>query len=130
MGVLYLYRKQYPDAERFFLRSLSMMEKGMGPDHPMQVRTLSNLAMLAGKTGDRKAAEEWLNRALELTERRLGTAHPVYGMLLVNYASYLHEDGQKSRAKALRAKASQILKDAGRRNGIGATIDVSALKGK
>jgi hypothetical protein len=38
--------------------------------------------------------------------------------------------GDKSQAKALDARSTQILKERGRRNGVGAVIDVNSLRGK
>jgi hypothetical protein len=42
----------------------------------------------------------------------------------------LREGGEKSQAKALKARSEQILKDSSRRNGIGASIDIHSLRSK
>lgn len=127
LGVVHLYQKDYAESERLLLAALATMQKALGPDHPLQLRALGNLATLADRLGNRELAEARLKQALELAERRLGRDHPVYGALLSNYAAHVREGGDKSRAKALQAQAVRILKDSGRRNGIGAVIDVNAL---
>jgi tetratricopeptide (TPR) repeat protein len=130
LGVVRLLQKRFTEAERLLRAALALMEQHLGPDHPMLIRTVNNLATVENRTGRREAAGESLRRAMSITEKSLGTEHPVYGALLANYATYLRQGGEKSRARALEAKSTQILQDAGRRNGIGAVVDVSALRGK
>jgi hypothetical protein len=48
--------------------------------------------------------------------------------VLAWYAIYLRQTGDKARAKAMEAQSSQILKESGRRNGVGLLIDVTALR--
>ena len=102
----------------------------MGPDHPMLVRILNNLASLENRTGHREEAGQRLRRALDIAERRLGPEHPSYAALLANYAAFLRQGGDKSRAKELAAQSTEILKDSSRRNGLGAVVDISSLRRK
>ena len=111
-------------------RALAMMEENTGPDHPMLARTLNNLASLEARTGHREEAGKSLRRALDIAERRLGPEHPVYAAILGNYAAFLRQGGEKSQAKVLEARSSQILKDSSRRNGIGTVIDIHSLRSK
>jgi Tfp pilus assembly protein PilF len=130
LGVLHFRQKNNAEAERLLLRSLATMEQHLGPDHPMLTRTLSSLASLASVAGRRDEAGERLRRALDIAERRLGEDHPVYGAILGSYAAFLRQGGEKSRAKAMEARSSQILKDSVRRNGLGGVIDISSLRRK
>jgi len=130
LGALRVYKGEYAEGERLLMQALETIEKRMGPDHPLLLRTLSNLASVAGRMGNREAAGARLNRAMDLAGKRLGADHPLYGILLANYAAYLREGGDKSGAKAVQARSVQILKNSGRSNGIGAVVDISALKGQ
>jgi tetratricopeptide (TPR) repeat protein len=128
MGVALFAARQYAESERSFLRALTIAELHGGSEHPLLTRILSNLATIELRDGRREEAPEKLRRALGIAKTHLGVGHPMYGMLLAQYAGYLREAGEKSQAKALEAQSSQILKENGRRNGIGALIDVTALK--
>jgi tetratricopeptide (TPR) repeat protein len=118
------------EAERRFLRGLAITEQNGGASHPLMLRVLCNLAAIELHDGRREEAGVRLRRALEIAEAKLGTAHPMYGSLLAWYAVYLRQTGEKSRAKAMETQAAQIVRDSGRRNGLGAVIDVTALRGK
>ena len=128
LGVALFAARQYAESERLFLRALTTAELHGGSEHPLLMRILSNLAAIDLRDGRREEAGEKLRRALRIAETHLGVEHPMYGSLLAQYAGYLREAGEKSQAKALEAQSSQILKENGRRNGIGAVIDVTALK--
>jgi tetratricopeptide (TPR) repeat protein len=128
LGVVRFLEKNNEEARRLFLQALAMMEQRLGPEHPMLVRILSNLGSLETRTGHREEADRTLRRALDIAERRLGTENPCYAALLASYASFLRQGGDKSQAKVLEAQSSQILKDNGRRNGLGAVVDVNSLR--
>ncbi len=130
LGVARFFLGKSDEARSLLLHALAIVEGKMGPDHPMLVRTLNNLASLANRTGHRDEGGERLRRALDIAERRLGPDHPVYAAVLANYAEFLRLCGEKSQAKALAARSSEILKDSSRRNGIGAVIDIHSLRGK
>ena len=91
---------------------------------------MNNLASLENRTGHREEAGQSLRRALDIAEKRLGPEHPLYARLLANYAAFLRQGGEKSQAKVLEARSTQILKDSSRRNGFGAVIDVNSLRCK
>ncbi|HKA00688.1 MAG TPA: tetratricopeptide repeat protein [Candidatus Solibacter sp.] len=118
------------EPERLLQRALTMAEGHAGGSHPMLPRILMNLAAVALQRGHREEAGARLSRAMEITAARLGTEHPAYGSLLGAYAVYLRQVGEKSRAREMEARSNQILKDNGRRNGLGAVIDVTALQRK
>jgi tetratricopeptide (TPR) repeat protein len=62
---LQLYRTQglYAQAALFYERSLAIMEKALGPNHPDMAASLENLAQFYWKTGREKTAEELEKRA-------------------------------------------------------------------
>jgi tetratricopeptide (TPR) repeat protein len=130
LAVVRFYQKNFPESLRLFEESITGFEAHMGPDHPMLVRTLNNYACVQGLTGQREKAGETLRRAVDIAEKRLGQEHPLYGMVLASYAAHVREAGDKKTAKVLAAKSSKILRETGRRNGLGAVIDVNALRSK
>jgi len=61
---------RYAEAEKLFRRSLSILEKSLGPDHPSVVAVLDNLANLYASQGKRREAEKMETRASALRARR------------------------------------------------------------
>lgn len=130
LAVVRFFEKDYAGTERLLLQALDLLERRMGPDHPMLIRTLSNLASLYKGRGRLEESGERLRRAMSIAERRLGVDHPIYGAVLASYADYLRRQGEKSQAKAIEAKSLQILKNSDRINGLGSVVDITALKEK
>ena len=130
MGVAYFADRNYPEAERVLVKGATLIEQHAGADHPMLIRMLCNLASVQVRTARREEARLTLRRALNIAETRLGADHPMYGIVLASYAGYLRQAGDKSQAKALEAKSMRIMRDSGRRNGLGAVIDITALQRK
>jgi tetratricopeptide (TPR) repeat protein len=118
------------EPERLLQRALATAEGHAGVNHPMLPRILMNLAAIALHSGRPEEAGARLSRAMEIAVARLGPEHPAYGTLLAGYAVYLRQVGEKSRAREMEARSSQILRESGRRNGLGAVIDVTALRRK
>ena len=127
-----LRRMQGRDKEAVPLleRSLGIFESQNGRDHPALLRGLNNLATAYAFTRRREEADATFRRALALAEKYLGTNHPTYGSVLSNYAEFLHMSGRKAEARTLAAQANDVLRDSARRNGLGMTVDASALRPK
>ena len=130
LGVVRYFEGNPEEAKRLILQGLTMMEEHLGPEHPMLIRFLNNLAPLQNLSGHREEAGQGLRRALDIAKTRLGAEHPTYALLLSNYAAFLRQGGDKSGAKVLEAQSTQILKDSGRINGVGVVIDVNSLRSK
>ncbi len=128
LGVVRFLEGKYEEARRLFLEAVAMIEERWGPEHPMLARMLNNLASVENRSGHREEAGQRIRRALEIAEKRLGPDHPSYAALLANYAAFLRQGGDKSGAKALEARSTQIMKDSSQRNGLGAVIDVNSLR--
>jgi Tfp pilus assembly protein PilF len=54
---------QYAQAEPLYKRSLAIMEKALGPEHPAVATSLENMAVLFRKTGREKEAKALEKRA-------------------------------------------------------------------
>jgi tetratricopeptide (TPR) repeat protein len=128
LGVVRFEEGNPEEARRLILEALTALERHLGLDHPMLVRILNNLASLANRSGHREEAGQLLRRSLDIAEKRLGPEHPAYALLLGNYAAFLRQGGDKSGAKVLEAQSTRILKDIGRRNGLGDVVDVNSLR--
>ncbi len=81
---------------------------------------MANSYAKAGRFND---ACPLFQRALTLGEDQL-----IYGVLLQNYGDVLRKLGQKHEGQLLRSKGILTQKAFLRRNGIGSTIDISALR--
>jgi tetratricopeptide (TPR) repeat protein len=128
LGVVRFLEGNYEEARRLFLEAVAMIEQRLGPEHPLLARILNNLASVENRTGHREEAGRSIRRALDIAEKWLGPDHPSYAALLANYAAFLRQGGDKSQAKALEARSTQIMRDSSLRNGLGAVIDVSSLR--
>jgi tetratricopeptide (TPR) repeat protein len=128
LAVARVYQGRLAEAEDLLQRSLAELEKHGGPEHPLLVRALYNLALIQQRRKETKAAGATWNRTVDLAAKTMGIEHPVYGEILAGYAKYVREAGDKKRGKALAARAAEIRRDSDRRNGVGAVIDASALQ--
>ena len=128
MGALRRLQGRHEEAAQFFQESVTSIESHLGPDHPLLIRSLNNLAMAYVSLGNREGAEAAFERALAVAEKRLGTATPVYAKVLLNYGNVQRRFGNKKAATAMEARAKAILGDTARINGTGMTVDVSAFQ--
>jgi tetratricopeptide (TPR) repeat protein len=63
LAALYYLQGRYAQAEPLYKRSLAIMEKALGPDHPDVALSLENLAALYRATNRMKEAEVLEKRA-------------------------------------------------------------------
>ncbi|MEI7835985.1 MAG: tetratricopeptide repeat protein, partial [Planctomycetota bacterium] len=82
------------EAEPLFKRSLAVMEKALGAEHPDVAIALFNLAMVYLKQGDCAAAGPLLNRALAIREKALGAEHLDVMIALFNLAGPYYPQGK------------------------------------
>ncbi len=60
------------DAEPLYKRSLAILEKALGPEHPNVAMSLNNLALLYEAQGRYGDAEPLYKRSLAISEKVLG----------------------------------------------------------
>ncbi len=66
LGALYQSQGEYTQAEPLFERSLAILEKALGPDHPNVATSLENLADLYRATKRGSEAEALEQRAAKI----------------------------------------------------------------
>jgi tetratricopeptide (TPR) repeat protein len=99
----------YERARPLFERALAVAGKVFGPEHPMSLNSLSNLAhMLMDQGNDLAAARLLFERALAITERVLGPEHPRMATSLNDLALLLHHQGDLAAARPLYERALTI----------------------
>jgi CHAT domain-containing protein len=86
LALLYYAQGRYAEAEPLYKRSLSIREKGLGPDHPDVGGSLNNLAALYRAQGRYAEAEPLYKRTVSLFDKALGPDHPLVGTSLNNLA--------------------------------------------
>jgi tetratricopeptide (TPR) repeat protein len=128
LGVLRRFEGHNEEGLHMIEAALALSEAMLGPDHPMLLGELANLATAYVELHRNEEAGALFQRAVDIAEKRLGPQHPDYGHALSNYAKFLRKTGRKAEAKPLEVRADGILKDSARSNGRGMTIDVSSFR--
>ncbi len=104
---LYIAGK-FSEAEPLFRRSLAILEKTLGPEHPSVATGLNNLGMLYHNQGKYAEAEPLLRRALAIREKLLGPAHPDVATSLNNLAFLYSAQGHYAQAESLYRRSLEI----------------------
>jgi hypothetical protein len=76
LAQLYDDQRRPTEAEPLLKRSLAILEKALGPNHPDVATALANLAQLYDDQGRPAEAEPLLKRSLAILEKVLGPDHP------------------------------------------------------
>ncbi|OYQ64010.1 hypothetical protein B9G53_13750 [Pseudanabaena sp. SR411] len=67
------------------MRSLSILERQLGADHPSVAASLNNLALLYEAQGKYSEAEPLYLRAIQIFKKALGSGHPNTVTVRQNY---------------------------------------------
>jgi tetratricopeptide (TPR) repeat protein len=92
------------EAECLYGRSLAILERELGPDHPDLATLFHNLGGLAHARGDYAAAEPPARRSVELRRKAFGDDHPAVAADVAALAAVLD-------ALCLDAEAEQLFRD-------------------
>jgi CHAT domain-containing protein/Tfp pilus assembly protein PilF len=101
LAVLYKQQGRYGDAEPLYKRSLAILEKAVGLDHPKVATSLTNLAALYDSQNRYADAEPLYKRSLAIREKALGPVHPDVANSLHNLAGLYKEQGRYADAEPL-----------------------------
>src|SRR3990170_1827524 len=76
LGWLLYDQKKFAEAERYYQRSLGVLQEALGPDHPKLATPFSNLAKLYMDQGKRQLAENLFEDSIRILVKAYGQAHP------------------------------------------------------
>jgi tetratricopeptide (TPR) repeat protein len=96
------------EAEPRLKRALAMDEKTLGPEHPVVVADLNNLAVAYQRQGRLAEAESVLKRALAISEKTRGPGYPELSTTLDNLANVYQDQGRLAEAESLFKRALAI----------------------
>lgn len=102
----------YEPAKVLHERSLDILEKTLGPDHPDVATILNNLALVHESMGAYEEAKVLHKRSLEIEENAQGPDHPNVATTLTNLASVHLDTGAYEDAKVLYERALAIRRKA------------------
>jgi CHAT domain-containing protein/Tfp pilus assembly protein PilF len=105
-----LYRAgKYDEALPLVEHVLEIRERVLGPEHPVVVATVNNLAILYQLIGDYTKAESLFQRTLTIKEKAHGPEHSDVARLLNNLAFLYKSRGDYAKAEPLYLRALTIL---------------------
>jgi tetratricopeptide (TPR) repeat protein len=128
LAVLRFDQERYQESVDLQRESIRVFETALGKEHPSLVAPLNNLATTYVRMRRFDDAERTLQRAINVCKKTLGEDDAHYAVLLENYAVVLRKLDRKRESKMFQAQGQQIERASNRRNGIGSTISVSALR--
>jgi tetratricopeptide (TPR) repeat protein len=117
------------EARALYERTLAIYRAGM-PGHPAEAVVLRHLAELDARGGDFSRADAKFQEALGICERTLPPGHPQAGAILQAYGYFLNQAGRRKEARAVSARANDILIKGMRDSGSAYTVEVNTLRGK
>mgnify|MGYP001580384608 CR=1 FL=1 len=108
LGLMFLAKSLYDEAEPLMRRALAIDEASFGADHPDVARDLNNLAQLLHDTNRLSEAEPLMQRALAIDETSLGADHPNVAIRLNNLARLFQATNRLTEAEPLFRRALAI----------------------
>ncbi len=94
-------KRNYPEAEKWYLESKAIREKVPGKVHPDYAGSLNNLAILYTDMGNYEKAESFHLEAKAIREKVPGNEHPDYAWTLSNLGMLYWEMGNYEKAEPL-----------------------------
>ncbi len=108
LASLYQSQGKYDEAEPIQKRTLAILEKALGDEHPKVATCLNNLAALYQSQGKFDEAEPIQKRALAIAEKALGDEHPDVATGLNNLAGLYDSQGKYGEAEPIYKQALAI----------------------
>lgn len=100
LALNHLLREDYAEGIPLLRRSIALIEAGYGPEHPLLVVEVNNLANALQSSGELDAARAPFNRALSLARQVHGTDSLMTLQIQSNYADLLRQLGEPQAAAA------------------------------
>ena len=76
LASMYIPQGRFGEAEPLVKRSIAILEKALGPEHPDVASSLNTLASVYKSQGRYGEAEPLFKRSLAIWEKVLGPEHP------------------------------------------------------
>ncbi len=128
LAVLRFDQGRYQESVDLQLESIRVWETASGKEHPSLVAPLNDLATAYLRMARFDDADLTYRRAINICRKTLGENHLKYAVLLKNYSVVLRKLGHKREAKKIETQGEEIQRAVNRRNGVGSTISVTALR--
>ena len=112
LGARYQDGSERQKARPLYERSLSLLERSVGPDHPRTAEVLDRLGVLSLREGDYAAADTVLRRALAIQEKALSPDDPALGRTVRDLGILLQSRGDLVKAEAIDLRALAIFEKA------------------
>ncbi|GKS70065.1 tetratricopeptide repeat protein [Nitrosomonas sp. PY1] len=109
LGLMYLTKSLYKEAEPLIRRALAIDEASLGADHPNVTRDLHNLAVLFKDTDRLTEAESLMRRALVINEVSFGKNHLNVSVILSGLSLVLQKTYHLDEAELLMRRALAII---------------------
>jgi len=109
LGLISWKRKQYDQARDYLTRSLAIIEKHRGADHPDVAEAAADLGRVLADLGRLPEATQQLTRAVATYERAFGPDHPDLAIALVQLARVHIAAGKRPLAVGSLERAIAIL---------------------
>jgi tetratricopeptide (TPR) repeat protein len=106
---LYTSQHRFAEAETAERRSIAILTKASGPDHPALAASLNGLAQALRLNSRYVEVEPLYRRALAILATRVGENHPDYARTLGNLADYYTQRHRSAEASALYRRSVDIL---------------------
>jgi TonB family protein len=113
LGYLAFNQKKQKDAENFFMRSLQIKEKAMGPETADTIQTAFDLAEIYRFRKDYEKAEPLYARALRVREKEPSTGKTDLIRTFEAYVSTLHELKKTAEEQTVQQRLNQLLASQG-----------------
>ena len=106
--MLYRHLERYEEGESHFQRSLGILNKAVGPEHPEVANTLLEYGNLLRKQGRYQEAESRYEGALKMAEKLLGLNAPLVAEILGDYEVSLTRQRRLEEAAQIQRRLAQI----------------------
>ena len=108
IAYLLWYISEYKKAEEYYKRSLRIVEKVLGEEHPDTAISYNNLALLYESQGEYGKSEEYYKRSLRIIEKVLGEEHPDAATSYNNLAILYESQGEYGKAEEYYKRSLRI----------------------
>jgi len=112
LSLLFIGQQDYEKAIELLQKALSIEQQLKITDEATAARTLTNLAVAAGKLGNYEQAQSLFQKAMQINAKALGPTHPAVASSLYNLAIVSEERGKYADAEQQYRQALNLYQNA------------------